>query len=173
MKDFLKKYLTDDQIKDVEAKYLAEHPDAKGLPVYISKSRLDEVLGQKRTAEESAASHKKQFEELQGSVETQVSTAVKKAQDDATAHESAALAELKTGFTITEAIYKAKGRNVVAIKALIDPKKKIEEEIARLQKSDSYLFEDDIPNGTGKDGAGSGSDANQKELDMMRAAVGI
>ena len=36
MKDFLKKYLTDDQIKDVEAKYLAEHPDAKGLPVYIS-----------------------------------------------------------------------------------------------------------------------------------------
>ena len=39
-------------------------------------------------------------------------------------------------------------------------KSKIEEEIARLQKSDPYLFEDDIPNGTGKDGAGSGSDAN-------------
>ena len=87
MKDFLKKYLTEDQIKDVETKYLAEHPDAKGLPVYISKSRLDEVLGQKRTAEESAASFKKQFEDLQGSIETQVSNAVKKAQDDAAAHE--------------------------------------------------------------------------------------
>ena len=173
MKDFLKKYLTEEQIRDVEGKYLADHPDAKGLPVYISKSRLDEVLGQKRTAEESAASYKKQFEELQGSVETQISTAVKKAQDDAAEHESAALAELKTGFTITEAIYKAKGRNVVAIKALIDPKKKIEEEIGRLQKSDPYLFEDDIPKGTGKDGADSGVSSNQKELDMMRAAVGI
>ena len=173
MKDFLKKYLNEEQIKDVEAKYLAEHPDAKGLPVYISKSRLDEVLGQKRTAEESAASYKKQFEELQGTVETQISTAVKKAQDDATEHEAAALAALKTDFTITEAIYKAKGRNVVAIKALIDPKKKIEEEIGRLQKSDPSLFEDDIPNGTGKDGADSSGSSNQKELDMMRAAVGI
>lgn len=172
MKNFLKKYLTEEQLKDVETKYLAEHPDVDALPIYIDKGRLDKVIGERNTARDELATLRKQVEDSAGSVESQIAEAVKKAQAEATAHEEAALASMKAGFEMTEAIYKAHGRNVTAIKALLDPTKKLDEELARVQKSDPYLFEDDIPGGTGKDLSGQ-ADHEDKALAAMRAAVGI
>ena len=55
MKEFLKKFLSEEQLKSVEDAYMKANPDAKGLPVYISKNRLDEVLGQKKDAESKLA----------------------------------------------------------------------------------------------------------------------
>ena len=51
---------------------------------------------------------------------------------------------------------------------------KVEDEIARLQKDEAYLFgtEDDIPGGTGKNG-NSGTTSSDKELNAMRDAVGV
>jgi cell pole-organizing protein PopZ len=173
MKDFLKKYLTEEQLVDLEKKYLAEHPEEKGLPMHISKGRLDEVLGKKKAAEEAQSAAEKALKELQEKTASDIQAAVKAAQDAAEADKQAAIKTLQQDFAATEAIYKARGRNVKAIKALIDPTKKIEDEIARIRKSDSYLFDDDIPDGTGKNGSGGGNQVADKELAAMRSAVGI
>lgn len=164
MKEFLKKYLSKEQIEELEKAYIADNPDSKGLPVYISKGRLDEVLGQKRTIE-------KNYEDLKSSIETQLNEAVQKAKAEAEAHEKQALEEVTKSYNINEAILQAKGKNIKAIKALIDPTKDVKEEIARLQKSDSYLFEDDIPEGTGA--YMKAQKQKEKELEAMRAAVGV
>lgn len=163
MKEFLKKYLSEDQLGEIEKKYLANHQNEKGLPMHISKARLDEVLGKKKIAEDM-------LKELQDSSTADIQKAVKEAQDAAEKDK----ANMQKDFDITEAIYKAHGRNVKAIKALIDPSKKPSEEIEKLQKSDKYLFEDDIPGGTGKNTPGSdGAGGADKELAAMRAAVGV
>lgn len=167
MKEFLKKYMTPEEITALEQKYIANHPEAKTLPIYISKARLDEVLGQKKTAEEDAATHKAALETAQGEIETKIAEAVKLAGVE----HSKEIEKLKTDFSITETIFKAKGKNVTAIKALVDPTKKADEEIKRIQKSDPYLFEDDIPGGTGKQGVDGGGDDAQTQ--QMRAALGI
>ena len=183
MKEFLKKYLSEEQLKAIEDAYIADHEGAKGLPVYISKARLDEVLGKQHTAESERDNFKTEIETLKANKQKEIDDAVAKAiEEQKKAGETqieelkkaneAALAEQKKGFEITEEIYKAKGKNVVAIKALIDPTKDYKAEIARLQKDESYLFEqgsDDVPGGTGKQGA----DKSKETLDAMRKAVGL
>lgn len=171
MKEFLKKYLTEEQLKEVETKYIADHPEAKGLPIHISKTRLDEVLTQKKAAEEKAAALQLTIDNSASETEKKVAEALKQAKVESDKHEQEAIDALKKDFGATEAIYAAHGRNVKAIKALIDPTKKIEEEIKRLQKSDSYLFDDDLPEGTGKKGGDEGK--VDKELANMRQALGI
>lgn len=174
MKNFLKKYMSEEALSDVEAKYIAAHPGATELPTYISKARLDEVIGQKNAAETTRDQHAAKIAEM----ETAHAAALKQATDTANASKDAEIESLKKDFAITEAIYGAKGRNVKAIKALIDPTKKVEEEIARLKKDEAYLFHsdnpaDDIPDGTGKTGGNGGSDNNEQEVAQMRKAVGI
>ena len=168
MKEFLKKFLNEEQMTVVEEAYKAANPDSKGLPVYISKSRLDEVLGKQHGAETERDNLSKQLEELQKGTQNQIDEAVKAAVEKASG-------EQKKEFNITEAIYKAQGKNAIAIRALIDPEKLIDEEIARLQKDEPYLFakvSDDIPDGTGKKGADNLT-AKEKELEAMRRAVGL
>lgn len=162
MKNFLKKYLSEDTLKELESKYIAENPEAKELPVYISKSRLDEVLNQKRAAEQTAETLKQEQAKA-------IEEAVKAAQ----AESNRTIEALKKDYEVAEAIRNVKGRNVIAIKALINPEKKLDEELTRLQKEAAYLFEtnnEDIPNGTGKSGS---SGSAKEELAQMRAAVGI
>lgn len=173
MKNFLKKYLTEEQLQSLEDAYIADNAGAKGLPVYISKARLDEVLGKQHTAESERDSKAAEIEKLKADNQKAIEDAVAKATEDASKAKDEALAAQKKEFEITEAIYQAKGKNVVAIKALIDPTKELKDEMARLQKEADYLFEkksDDIPSGTGKQGS---SEDGSKELDSMRKAVGL
>ena len=173
MKNFLKKYMTEEQLSDVTAKYIADHPGATELPTYISKARLDEVISKKDAAEQLANQHAAKIKDM----ETAHAAALTAAKQEATTAKDAEIEALKKDFSVTEAIYGAKGRNVKAIKALIDPDKSIEDEIARLKKDEAYLFHsdnpaDDIPDGTGKTGAGGKTDSDA-EIAQMRKAVGI
>ena len=173
MKNFLKKYMSEEALSDVTAKYIAEHPGATELPTYISKSRLDEVIGKKDAAEQLANQHAGKIKDM----ETAHAAALAAAKQEVTTAKDAEIEALKKDFSVTEAIYGAKGRSVKAIKALIDPDKKIEDEIARLKKDEAYLFHsddpnDDIPGGTGKDGTG-GKPNSDAEIAQMRKAVGI
>lgn len=173
MKNFLKKYMTEDALKDVEAKYIAEHEGATGLPTYVGKSRLDEVIGQRDAANAAKAQSDAALTAAQAAHEAAIQEAIAKAK----AEKDGEIEVLKKDFAVTEAIYGAKGKNVKAIKALIDPTKKVEDEIARLKKDEAYLFHsnepaDDIPAGTGKNGSG-GKGSDEAELAQMRKAVGI
>ena len=172
MKEFLKKYMTPEALADLEAAYIAANEGAKGLPVHISKTRLDEVLGQKKTAEGKVATLEAEKGAWETDLQGKIDAAVKTATDALKSEHAAALKSAQDGFAQSEAIYKAKGKNITAIKALIDPAKKLDEEIARIQKSDPYLFEDDIPDGTGKAGNG-GSGGDDQAIALMRSAVGI
>lgn len=172
MKEFLKKYMTPEALTELETTYIAANEGAKGLPVYISKGRLDEVLGQKKTAEEKLIALETEKSNWESSLQGKIDQAVQAATDALKTEHAAALKTVQDGFAQSEAIYKARGKNVTAIKALIDPAKKLDEEIVRIQKSDPYLFEDDIPGGTGKDHSG-GSGGEDKAFAQMRAAVGI
>ena len=172
MRDFLKKYMTPEALTELENAYIAANEGAKSLPVYISKARLDEVLGQKKTAESKVAALEAEKGTWESGLQGKIDEAVKAATEALKVEHAAALKAAQDGFAQSEAIYKAKGKNVTAIKALIDPSKKLEDEIVRIQKSDPYLFEDDIPGGTGKDG-GDSDGGEDKALAQMRAAVGI
>ena len=172
MKEFLKKYMTPEALADLEKAYNDANEGAKGLPVYISKARLDEVLGQKKTAEGKVTALETEKSTWESGLQGKIDEAVKTATETLKNEHAAALKAVQDGFAQSEAIYKAKGKNITAIKALIDPAKKLDEEIVRIQKSDPYLFEDDIPGGTGKEG-GSGSGSEDQALAQMRAAVGI
>lgn len=173
MKNFLKKYMSEEALSDVTAKYIADHPGATELPTYISKARLDEVIGKKDAAEQLANQHAASIENMK----TAHAAALETAKNEVTAAKNAEIEALKKDFSVTEAIYGAKGRNVKAIKALIDPDKEVNEEIARLKKDEAYLFHsdeptDDIPPGTGKKGSG-GEGNPEAEIAQMRKAVGI
>ena len=173
MKTFLKKYLTEEQLAELTAKYVAANPGATELPVYISKQRLDEVLAQKKTADEASIAVTKELEEFKKNQQGTIDAAVKMAVDAANAEHTKVIDAMKLDAEATEKIYKAKGRSVKAIKALIDPSKKLDDELARLQKEEAYLFGDgDIPGGTGKQGKKE-TPKEEKELEAMRKAVGI
>lgn len=177
MKEFLKKYLSEEELAKLEEDYKKDHPDAQGLPTYISKKRLDEVLGKQKAAELEKENALKEIETLKADNQKAIDEAVKKAVDEANAASNKAMENLKKDYSTNEAIYKANGKNVVAIKALMDPSKEAKDEIERLKKSDPYLFNlpgdnDDIPPGTGKHG-GNKADEKEAELDAMRRAVGI
>ncbi len=174
MKDFLKKYLTAEQLQELETKYIAEHSDAKSLPVYISKERLDEVLTKKKTAEEASQLAVKALEDAKKEHKTVIDAEVTKAVEAANALKEQEISTLKLDGSITEAIYKAKGKNVKAIKALVDSSKDLAKEIERLKKEESYLFEDEnhLPTGTGKRILNS-DDPESKEEEAMKKAVGI
>ena len=175
MKNFLKKYLTDEQLKELETKYIVEHPEAKELPIHISKARLDEVIGQKKTAEDLNVTTAATLKALQDGQPKSITDAVDAAKKIWETESSTKVDALKKDFEVTEAIYKVKGRNIKAIKALVDPTKKIEDEITRLQKDEAYLFEDGnttIPAGTGKKQPAQPG-GGDLELASMRQAVGL
>lgn len=173
MEKFLKKYLTEEQIKPIRDAYIADHPDAKTLPEYISKTRLDEVLAKQHASEESVTNLTKELDTLKTGTQAAVDEAVKKAKEEDTAHENEVVNSLKKDHEIDTAILSAHGKNLKAIKALIDATKDVSSEITRLKKSDAYLFGEELPGGTGKDGNGDGKGKASEELARMRRAVGI
>lgn len=177
MKEFLKKYMSEEALKQLEDDYKKANPDAQGLPVYVGKKRLDEVLDKEKAAKAEAENLKKENESLKQGNQAAIDEAVKKAKAEAEEASKKALEAQKKEYETDNYILKEKGKNIKAIRALIDPEKKLEDEIARLKKDESYLFEipgddDDLPGGTGKQGADKTKE-QEKELNAMRKAVGI
>lgn len=181
MRKFLQKYGVSEEVLTalLEAYKKNGHADATDLPEYIGKSRFDEVNGKLKNSEKKVADLEKQIADLQkGGDDAGGDDAVKaaitaKETELKEAHQKE-IDSIKRDYAMDTAILKAHGKNAKAIKALIDPEKKLEDEIARLQKDEAYLFEgeDDIPGGTGKKG-GDGGKSSDKELEAMRAAVGV
>lgn len=176
MKKFLQKYGVSEEVLTtlLEAYKKDGHVDATDLPEYIGKSRFDEVNGKLKTSEKKVTDLEKQIADLQkGGDEVVKAAVVAKEAELKEAHQKE-IDSIKRDYAMDTAILKAHGKNAKAIKALIDPEKKLEDEIARLQKDEAYLFEaeDDIPGGTGKKG-GDGSKSSDKELEAMRTAVGV
>ena len=176
MKKFLQKYGVSDEVLTalLEAYKKDGHADATDLPEYIGKSRFDEVNGKLKTSEKKVTDLEKQIADLQKGGDEAVKAAVTAKETELKDLHQKEIDSIKRDYAMDTAILKAHGKNAKAIKALIDPEKKLEDEIARLQKDEAYLFdvEDDIPGGTGKKG-GDGGKSSDKELEAMRAAVGI
>ena len=176
MKKFLQKYgVSEEVLKALLEAYKKDgHADATDLPEYIGKSRFDEVNGKLKTSEKKVTDLEKQIADLQKGGDEAVKAAVTAKETELKDLHQKEIDSIKRDYAMDTAILKAHGKNAKAIKALIDPEKKLEDEIARLQKDEAYLFdaEDDIPGGTGKKG-GDGGKSSDKELEAMRAAVGI
>jgi hypothetical protein len=176
MKKFLQKYGVSEEVLTalLEAYKKDGHADATDLPEYIGKSRFDEVNRKLKTSEKKAADLEKQIADLQKSGDDAVKAAVTAKETELNEVHQKEIDSIKRDYAMDTAILKARGKNAKAIKALIDPEKKLEDEIARLQKDEAYLFEgeDDIPGGTGKKG-GEGGKSSDKELEAMRNAVGV
>lgn len=176
MKKFLQKYgLTEEQIAAVLEAYKKDgHADATDLPEYIGKTRFDEVNTAKKNAEKKVTDLEKQIADLQKGGDDAVKAAVAAKETELNGLHQKEIDAIKLDYAMDTAILKAHGKNTKAIKALIDPTKKLDDEIARLQKDEAYLFdkEDDIPGGTGKSG-GEGGKSSDKELEAMRNAVGV
>jgi cytochrome oxidase Cu insertion factor (SCO1/SenC/PrrC family) len=175
MKKFLQKYgLSEEQINAVLAAYQKEHPEAKELPEYIGKVRFDEVNTKLKDSEKKVSDLTKQLEEANKGSQAAIDAAVKAKEDELTKTFKTEKDALVKEHSTEIAIMNAHGKNIKAIRALIDPEKPIDEELKRIQESDSYLFGsgDDIPGGTGKSG-GSGDGKADKELQAMREAVGV
>ncbi len=176
MKKFLQKYGVSEEVLTalLEAYKKDGHADATDLPEYIGKSRFDEVNRKLKTSEKKAADLEKQIADLQKGGDEAVKAAVTAKETELKDLHQKEIDSIKRDYAMDTAILKARGKNAKAIKALIDPEKKLEDEIARLQKDEAYLFEgeDDIPGGTGKKG-GDGGKSSEKELEAMRNAVGV
>ena len=64
MKEFLKKYLSEEALKQLEEDYKKANPDAQGLPVYVGKKRLDEEIDKKKAIQAELEAIKKENENL-------------------------------------------------------------------------------------------------------------
>lgn len=174
MKKFLEQFLTPELLQQVMDAYKAKNPKSEGLPEYISKSRLDEEITKRKNSETNAATIQKQLDGIPKDWQEQITSKNTEIETLKTTH-AAELAMAQKDANIDLEIYKAKGRNVKAIRALIDNNKDIAEEITRLKTSDPYLFGNSRSKGTGKDNEDDDNSDNTNGLSeaQMRAAIGL
>ena len=149
--EFVKLGIDEETAKKCEA---ASQEELKG---YIPKARFDEVNNEKKKLELDVRDRDGQLETLKNStgdveaMKKQIETlqADNKAKDEAHAAE---IKQLKIDSAVDAALGDAKAKNKVAVKALLKDLDKAEladdgsikglaEQIAALQKSDSYLFD--------------------------------
>lgn len=181
MRKFLAQFLNNEEIDRIEAAYKEKNSDATGLPVYISKSRLDEEISKRKNAEEKTAQAIKDAEDKYKDIPNDWSKQLEDAKNALTTQKAeyeAQLASAKKEADVAAAIYENGGRNPKAIRALIDAEKPIQDELARVRKSDPYLFKESFigGKGTGKDGEdgdGGAGGAGELSLEKMYAAVGL
>lgn len=175
-----------EEVDKIEAAFKAKNSGASELPIYIPKTRFDEVSAKKQEAEKTIegfeAAKSKAVEDALSKykdVPNDWKEQIQKLQNDITAqkteYEGKLVAAAKSA-EVSEKLYGAGVRNVKAVKALIDDTKPIDDEIARIKTSDPYLFKGGSYKGTGKgegdDGEGKGKDNNLSTAKMY-AAVGI
>lgn len=149
--DFVKLGIDEETAKKCEA---ASQEELKG---YIPKARFDEVNNEKKKLELDVRDRDGQLETLKnstGDVEA-MKNQIEKLQADNKAKDEAHAAEikqLKIDSALDAALGNAKAKNKIAVKALLKDMDKAElnadgtikgldEQIAALQKSDSYLFD--------------------------------
>lgn len=195
MRSFLSKYMDAAEIDKLESTYKEKNPEAKGLPVYIPKSRFDEKNDALTEAErkirnfdkEKADAIKAATEPLEAKLkaipddwETQLKSA-KDALETQKADYEGKLAAAEKSADVTAKIYESGARNVKAVRALLDDTKPIDEQLSALQKSDAYLFNPKGPGkGTGKgddshggDGDDKGGEGKDISTNAMYRAVGL
>ena len=176
--EFVKLGIDEETAKKLETASLEE------LKGYIPKARFDEVNNEKKKLELDVRDRDSQLETLKnstGDVESmkqQIADLQKANKDAADAH-AAEIKQLKVNTAIEAALTGAKAKNMVAVKALLKDMDKAElaedgtikglaEQIAGLQKSDSYLFEtkESKPQVKGAMPGESGNDDGDKGMSM-------
>lgn len=184
MQKFLQQFMSAEDLDKLEAAYKAKNEGATGLPVYIPKSRFDEVDGKRKAAEAAVsgfeADKQKAVEEALKGIpkdwQEQLNNAKAALETQKKEYEKK-LADQTKSADIAAKLYEAGARNVKAVRALLDDSKPIDEQITALKASDGYLFGGTAAKGTGKngggdDGNGGGEDKKLSEAAMYRA-VGI
>ena len=183
MKQFLSKFLSAEEVEKIEEAFKNKNTDSSGLPIYIPKSRFDEVDAKRKLAEENLKAvptdWKAQLDNLNAQITEQKQTFETKLTEQKTGFE-AQIAAIKAESERTAKVYGSGARNVKAVMALIDPNKAIDEQLVALQKSDPYLFNtSNVPKGTGKGDNGHGGEGDEKgrdhrlSVENMYRAVGI
>lgn len=190
MRKFLSQFLSAEQVDEIEKAFKNKNPDSSRLPEYVSKTRLDEEIGKRKTAEESlqAAEREKTkaIKEATSPLEEQLKAipkdwkeqldAAKKAAEDAKTEYEGKLVAAQKDADISSKIYASGARNVKAVKALLEEDKPVEDQLKALKESDPYLFgRSGMGKGTGR---GSDSDTNPPDpdnlsQDAMYRAVGL
>lgn len=149
--DFVKLGIDEETAKKCET---ASQEELKG---YIPKARFDEVNNEKKKLELDVRDRDGQLETLKNStgdvdaMKKQIEDLQKANKDAADAH-AAEIKQLKVNAAVDAALTAAKAKNMTAVKALLKDLDKAEladdgtikglsEQIAAIQKSDSYLFE--------------------------------
>lgn len=191
MRNFLAKFMSAEDLDKLEEAYKAKNDGATGLPVYIPKSRFDEVDSKRKSAEqtiagfeaektkavnEATAALKEQFKDIPKDWKEQLESAKNALETQKTEYEGKLKASEKS-YEITSKIYESGARNVKAVRALLDDTKPIDKQLTDLKTSDPYLFSSGLPKGTGKDGGeGDGQGVGSKgqlSTEAMYAAVGV
>lgn len=143
---------------DEETAKKCEKASNEELKGYVPYDRFKEVIEEKNKLKNDIADRDKQFETLKNStgdveaMKEQIASlqADNKAKDEAHAAE---IRQMKINSALESALIGSKAKNVTAVKALIKDLDKaelqedgsikgLEEQIAALKKSDSYLFEE-------------------------------
>ena len=152
--------------------------EMKGM---IPKSRLDEVIKERDTAKQDHADVLKQLGSLQketGDVQT-LKDKIQELQNKASEAEKTHAEEIKTlkiNNAVDNALTGAKALNAKAVKALLNLEgaeidedgsvKGLADQLAELQKTDSYLFGSSVPNMKGAKIGESGNDDGDKTMTM-------
>ena len=150
MRNFLAKFMSAEDLDKLEEAYKAKNEGATGLPVYIPKSRFDEVDGKRKSAEqiiagfeaektkavnEATAALKEQFKDIPKDWKEQLESAKSALETQKIEYEGKLKASEKS-YEITNKIYESGARNVKAVRALLDDTKPIDKQLADLKTSD-------------------------------------
>lgn len=191
MRNFLAKFMSAEDLDKLEEAYKAKNEGAAGLPVYIPKSRFDEVDGKRKAAEqtivgfeaektkavdEATAALKEQLKAIPKDWKEQLDSAKTALETQKTEYEGKLKASEKS-YEISSKIYESGARNVKAVRALLDDTKPIDKQLTDLKASDPYLFSSGLPKGTGKNGGEDdgqgGKGRGSLSTEAMYAAVGV
>jgi hypothetical protein len=156
---------------------------AEELKGMIPKSRLDEVIAERDNAKKDHSDVLKQLGVLQketGDVQS-LKDKIKELEDTAKESEKTHAAEIKTlkiNNAVDHALNGAKALNNKAVKALLNLEnaeldedgsiKGLAEQLAALQKSDSYLFGSSVPNMKGAKIGESGNEDGDKGMTVEK-----
>ena len=184
MLKFLSQFLEKAQLEAVEQAYKAKNTTATGLPVYISKARLDEEITKRKTAEDGIkameTTKQKEIDEIAVKLKAipedwqqQITTAQEEVKTTKADYE-AKLTAANTDHDISIKILESGAKNSKAVRALLDSTKPVNEQLTALKKSDAYLF--NKTRGASGTGRQEDSDDDKDEgmtTQKMYAAVGL
>lgn len=173
---------------DEEIAKKCEAASEKELKDYVPYSRFKEVVDEKNTLKTTITERDTQLEELKNSnsdvesLKTTIETlqADNKAKDEVHANE---IYNLKLSNAVDAAIGGVKGKNSIAIKALLNLKdakidedgtvKGLNEQLEAIKKSDSYLFDTEVKKATRKgvtpgEGSTDGNEGSTGGIDISK-----